>query len=153
MKLHIQTAVSVAVTALVLAGCSSMGARTMDSDAASADTSADTSASMDVASDFPAGRYQRGDTVVVFNPNDTFVGTTPEGNDWVRGTYTHSGNEFTATDTWESEDMIKNGNSCMGVPGRYSWALSGDTFIAHVIDDACEGRKKGTDGVAWTRMH
>lgn len=150
MKRSIQTAVSVAATALVLAACSSMGAKTMESDTASTDTS---SSNMNATSDFPAGRYQQGDTVVVFNPNGTFVGTTPEGNDWVRGTYTNSGNEMTVTDTWESEDMNKDGNSCMGMPGRYSWALSGDTFTANVVDDACEGRKKGTDGIAWTRMH
>ncbi len=150
MKRHIQTTVSVAVTALVLAACSSMGAKSMDSDAN--DTSS-ASTSMDTASDFPAGTYHNGDTVVVFNTNGTFVGTTPQGNDWVRGNYTANGNEMTVTDTWETDDMKKDGNSCIGMTGRYNWVLSGDTMTTSVVDDTCAGRKKGTDGVAWTRMN
>lgn len=38
------------------------------------------------ASAFQPGRYQNGDTVAVFNPDGTFVGTTTAGDDWVRGT-------------------------------------------------------------------
>ncbi len=149
MKGHMLAVVSVAATALLLAACSSMGAKSSDS----ASNISNGTSKLIVASDFPVGRYQEGTTVVVFNPDGTFLGTTPDGNDWVRGTYTHTANEITLIDTWESEEMVRNGTNCKGIPGRYSWVLSGQTLTATVIDDTCEGRKQGTDGIAWTRMH
>ena len=130
-RLHASMLVSVA--AALLSACSTMHEGT---------TSA-----------FPAGKYSNGDTVVIFNADGTYVGTTTQGEDWVRGTYTHHGNEVTLSDSWESEGLVAEmGKSCMGNDGRYTWALSGDVFTATVIEDPCEGRVAGTSGVAWTRM-
>ncbi len=105
------------------------------------------------ASTFPAGKYQNGETVAIFNADGTYVGTTTTGEDWVKGNYQVSGNEFTMQDTWES-DMLRTqmGQDCIGIKGRYSWAMAGDVLTATAIDDPCEGRKQGTSGVAWTRM-
>lgn len=105
------------------------------------------------ASAFPVGKYQSGNTVAVFNADGTFLGTTTQGNDWVKGNYTVAGNEITMRDTWEADSLVQqSGKSCLGVEGRYSWALAGDVLTATAIDDACEARKAGTDGVPWTRM-
>jgi hypothetical protein len=107
----------------------------------------------DSASTFPFGKYHNGDTVAIFNADGTFVGTTTQGEDWVKGNYTVAGNEITMVDTWEGDVLLqKMGKSCMGVEGRYSWVLEGDVLTATAIDDACEGRKAGTDGTPWTRM-
>lgn len=105
------------------------------------------------ASAFPAGKYRNGETVAIFNADGTFVGTTTKNEDWVKGNYTVAGNEFTMVDTWEGDDLMKEmGKSCVGIEGRYTWVLEGDTMTATAIDDACEGRKQGTSGVPWTRM-
>ena len=96
---------------------------------------------------FPVGKYHNGDTVAIFNSDGTFVGTTTQGTDWVKGTYTVSGNEITMVDTWEADDLVqKMGKSCMGIEGRYNWTKEGDVLTATAIDDACEGRKAGTSG-------
>lgn len=107
----------------------------------------------DDASAFPVGKYRNGDTVAIFNADGTFVGTTTEGEDWVKGTYAATGKEFTMQDTWEGEALVKQmGKSYMGIEGRYTWALEADVLTATVVEDACEGRVKGTSGVPWTRM-
>jgi hypothetical protein len=99
---------------------------------------------------FPFGSYQHKQTIVIFKPDGTFLGTTPKGKDWVKGTYTNKGNEFTVVDTWEG-DALKD-EDCKGKEGRYTWAKTGKVLTAHVVDDACEGRKHGTDGIAWTQI-
>lgn len=99
---------------------------------------------------FPVGSYQHKQTIVIFKADGTFVGTTPKGKDWVKGTYTPKGNEFTVVDTWEG-DAIKS-EDCKGKEGRYTWTKTGKVLTAHVVEDACEGRKHGTDGVAWTQI-
>lgn len=104
------------------------------------------------ASNFPVGKYSNGDTVAIFNPDGTFTGTTTSGDEWVRGTYTHTADEFTMIDTWEGPMLTDGGNGCEGQPGRYRWSLTGDVLIATAIEDSCAGRKQGTSGVAWTRM-
>ena len=106
------------------------------------------------ANAFPSGKYHNGDTVAIFNADGTFLGTTTAGNDWVKGTYSVSGNTLTMVDTWESDSTIQHsGKSCVNVPGRYSWTLSDGVLTAMAIDDACDGRKRGTSGVPWTRMN
>ncbi|MFS8138108.1 MAG: hypothetical protein ACMG50_08295 [Thermomonas sp.] len=105
------------------------------------------------ASAFPAGKYQHGDTVIAFNADGTYLGTTVSGHDWVKGTYANNGSRFTVTDTWESDDLVSSmGKSCLGMKGRYDWVVTGSVMTASVVDDPCDGRKAGTDGVAWTRM-
>ncbi|WCE02547.1 hypothetical protein [Pseudoxanthomonas sp. JBR18] len=99
---------------------------------------------------FPIGRYQSDNTIVIFNADGTFLGTTPKGEDWVKGTYTHKGNTATVTDIWEG-DAIKE--DCTGKVGKYTWTKSGKVLTFHVVEDACEGRKHGTDGVAWTQIN
>ncbi|SEM11280.1 hypothetical protein SAMN05428989_3083 [Pseudoxanthomonas sp. GM95] len=101
---------------------------------------------------FPIGSYQSGPNIVVFNADGTFVGTTPKGEDWVKGTYTHTAKEFTVVDTWEGAAITKDGEDCKGKPGRYAWVKTGKILTAHVVEDPCEGRKHGTDGVAWTQI-
>lgn len=135
MKHVTRASAALAITcALLAAGCTSTGGAS-------------------TASAFPAGKYQNGDTVAIFNADGTFVGTTTTGDDWVRGTYRVDGDEVTMQDSWES-DMLREqmGKDCIGIEGRYGWALTGDVLTATAIDDPCEGRRQGTSGVAWTRM-
>lgn len=99
---------------------------------------------------FPVGTYQQQQTIVVFNPDGSFLGTTPTRKDWVKGTYTHKGNEFTVVDTWEG-DALK-GEDCMGKIGRYTWTKSGRKLTAHAVEYACKGRQRGTDGIVWTQI-
>jgi hypothetical protein len=99
---------------------------------------------------FPVGSYQNEQNIVVFKPDGTFVGTTPKGEDWVKGTYTHSGNAATVVDTWEGEPL--KGENCMGKVGKYTWAKTGKVLTFNVVEDPCQGRKHGTDKVAWTQI-
>lgn len=102
---------------------------------------------------FTPGKFRNGDTVAIFNPDGTFVGTTAQGADWVKGTYVVNGNEVTFEDTWEATALTERmGKSCLGIKGRYSWTLVGDVMTATAIDDPCEGRNRGTSGIPWTRM-
>ncbi|MDR6990492.1 hypothetical protein [Luteimonas sp. 3794] len=128
------TAVVAIACALLTAGCASTGGAS-------------------TASAFQPGKYQNGETVAIFNTDGTFVGTTTSGNEWVRGTYQVTGNEVVMRDTWES-DMLRQqmGKDCIGIAGRYNWTLQADVLTATVIDDACDGRRRGTSGVPWTRM-
>lgn len=129
------------VTALLAVGCASLAAGCASSGGSSA------------ASAFQPGKYQNGESVAIFNADGTFVGTTPTGDDWVRGTYAVTGNEVVMRDTWESEMLRQQmGKDCIGIAGRYRWTLAGDVLTATVIDDPCAGRRQGTSGVPWTRM-
>jgi len=128
------TAALAAVCLLAVAGCAS-------------------TAGGSAASAFQPGKYRSGDTVAIFNTDGTFVGTTPTGDDWVRGTWQVVGREIVLRDTWEGEMLRRQmGKDCIGIAGRYSWTLVGEVLTATAIDDACEGRRQGTDGVPWTRM-
>lgn len=110
------------------------------------------SVAADSPSKFPTGRYQHGPNIVVFKADGTFVGTTPKNEDWVKGTYTNKGNEMTVVDTWEGTALRADGEDCMGKPGRYAWVKTGNVLKTTVVEDACAGRKRGTDGVAWTQV-
>lgn len=99
---------------------------------------------------FPVGSYQHKDSIIILKPDGSFVGTTPKGEDWVKGTYTHEGKALAVVDTWEG-DAIK-GEDCMGKVGHYTWTKTAKVLTLHVVKDACEGRKKGTDGVAWMQI-
>lgn len=133
-QVHRVTAVFSVLCALLAAGCASTGGGS-------------------TASAFQPGKYQNGETVAIFNADGTFVGTTTTGVDWVRGTYTVTGNEVVMQDTWESDTLRQQmGKDCIGIAGRYSWTLAGGVLTATAIDDPCEGRRQGTSGVPWTRM-
>lgn len=93
------------------------------------------------------GKYQSGPSIATFDADGTFRGTTPEGKDWVRGTYTVDGNTMTMVDTWEDKDVLTE--RCEGVPGRYA---ENDALTAQSIEDACKGRRDTVSGMAWTRM-
>ena len=123
------------LTALLAAGCA-------------------TSGSHSERSAFPAGRYQNGETVAIFSADGSFKGTTTQAEDWVKGTYTVSGDSLTMIDTWESDSLVKRmGKSCINVPGKYRWTVSKDVLVATVVDDPCDGRREGTSGVPWTRVN
>ncbi|MET0288847.1 MAG: hypothetical protein ABW178_04410 [Pseudoxanthomonas sp.] len=109
-------------------------------------------ASEDASTTFPMGRYQSGPNIMIFHPDGTFLGTTPENEDWVKGTYTHTGNQITVVDTWEGEAIRADGGDCVGKPGRYTWVRQGDVLKTTVVEDDCAGRKRGTDGVSWTYL-
>ena len=112
---------------------------------------ASTGASSDVSP--LVGKYQSGEVIAIFNADGTYEGTTPQNDTWVRGTYRIDGDQVTLQDTWESDSLFKQmGKSCMGIAGRYSWVIEDDKLTAIALDDACEGRKRGTSGVEWTRM-
>ena len=96
------------------------------------------------------GKYQVEGTIAIFNADGTYVGTTVDGRDWVKGTYTVDGNMLTMTDTWEDSKIMTS--NCMGITGRYTWELKGDTLTAQAVEDACEGRKQATSGTAWKRV-
>ena len=103
--------------------------------------------------DFPTGRFHNGDTVVVFDPDGTYLGTTAGGEDWVKGRYAVDAGGVTLEDTWESDAHVQRmGTSCKGVAGRYRWSLAGDVLTATLVEDACAGRRQGVDGTPWTRM-
>lgn len=96
------------------------------------------------------GSYQNGQSVATFNADGSFSGATPDGEEWVRGTYTLDGKTMTMVDTWEDEAVLTE--RCEGIPGRYAWSLEGDTLVARVIEDACEGRSETIDNQAWKRL-
>ncbi len=101
---------------------------------------------------FPVGHYQNQQNIVIFKPDGTFVGTTPKGEDWVKGTYTSNGNEMTVIDTWEGPALTADGENCMGKPGKYTWVKTGKVLKTTVVEDDCAGRKRGTDGTSWTHI-
>lgn len=148
MNTHRTLAVSAALAILLAAsGCASTGNPSTPAASADARATAATTAA------FPTGKFRNGDTVAVFNPDGTYLGTTTNGEDWIKGNYALSGNEITLEDTWEAASHVERmGKSCKGIKGRYGWAMAGDVLTATLIEDTCEGRIKGINGTAWTRM-
>lgn len=96
------------------------------------------------------GKFQNGPNTATFHPDGTFVGTTPDGKEWVRGTYTVDGDTMTMVDTWEDKQVLTE--RCEGIPGRYSWKIENDTLTSKVIEDACEGRAEAVSATAWKRI-
>ena len=127
---HAVRAFSVVVVCGLLAGCASSGTTSSASPL--------------------VGKYQSGGGIAIFSADGTYRGSTPDGEDWVKGTYTVDGNMLTMSDTWEDPAVIQP--SCIGVPGRYTWEIKNDTLIARAVDDACEARKQATSGTAWKRL-
>ncbi len=147
---HVRTTALIACVALSLAlgGCASSGGM-----AASTGPSTATPAKAAMAAPpFPTGRFQNGDMVAVMNPDGSYVGTTPQGEDWVRGRYVVTGDTVTITDSWMA-DAYKD-NSCVGKgTGRYRWTSTATGTRYTLIEDACAARARGLgDSGVWTRI-
>jgi hypothetical protein len=121
---------ALASTCLLLAACASGGA----------------------ASDVSAlvGKYQSEQSIAIFNADGSFTGTTPDGKEWVRGTYTVDGDTMTMVDTWEDTQVLTE--RCEGIAGRYAWKIDNDTLTAQAIEDTCKGRAETINGMAWKRV-
>ena len=99
---------------------------------------------------FPVGSYQSGDLVIVFRADGTALGTTPQGQDWNRSTYTVDGDLIRITDTWMAEALADR--SCVGRgAGVYRWALQGRDLTVTLVEDACTPRAGGAPGT-WRRI-
>ena len=80
-------------------------------------------------------------TGVVFKPDNTFEGYINK-KPFVTGTYTLQDSIFTMQD-----------NGCMGAVGTYkiSFFSNNDSLRLELIEDACEGRGRGTNGRVFGR--
>lgn len=99
------------------------------------------------------GRFVNDTLVIVLSADGSYLGTTTDGDDWVRGSYRSRGDEITVQDSWMHQNLADK--SCVGKgEGRYRWQEDGGAVRVRftLIEDACAARARGIGNSVWQRQ-